>query len=126
MLAEWPVWILVAVVLVSLLPGVVASGRRHHQRLAIWAMVLIPATLVTGGLVLVFGLGSPLGILPLTVGGYLAPLLWLIALIWSLTAVHQVRVVAVQPPAGRAAEPLPMTSEEEREERRRQRRARGY
>lgn len=53
-------FVLAAVALVWLLPGLVASGRHHHQRVAIWVLTLL------GG-------WSGLG--------------WLIALVWACTMV---------------------------------------
>ena len=130
MMQNWPVGILVGsavvVALVSLLPVFIARARRHHQRLAISALVVVPLLPAVAGLLLLAAANVG-GLWFAYLGLYVLPVPWFLALVWSLTAVRYVPVASATPAARSAASaPAALFTEAELEERRRERRARGY
>lgn len=128
------------VVTLALLPYAIAFGRKHHQRWAIAALATVmvialaitavgmfgainlfdrPGQLDHGDTVLFSRMTFGLAVSPifLAVGG----ICWLIAVVWSLTAVRHVSA-----PHLPDADALRAVSQDEIERRRAERRARGY
>jgi hypothetical protein len=127
-------------VTLTLLPYAFAFGRKHHQRwaIAVLATVMVIALAVTavgmfgainlfdrpgqldhGDTVLFSRMTFGLAVSPIFLG--VGGVCWLIALVWSLTAVRQVSAPHVPD-----ADALHAVSQGEIERRRAERRARGY
>lgn len=135
------VFIAIAVVVtLALLPYAIAFGRNHHQRWAIAALATVmvialavtavgmfgainlfdrPGQLDHGDAVLFSRMTFGLAVSPILLG--VGSLCWLIAVVWSLTAVRYVPAAHVPD-----ADALRAVSQDEIERRRAERRARGY
>jgi hypothetical protein len=68
----------VALLALNLLPGIVASCRDHHNKLAIWVTNILMSIALP-----ILTLANPIAILLCVVG-------WVVALIWACTAVRPV------------------------------------